>query len=114
MNPDITRDTFDRRKHFARVLLQQGRVTLDADANEQTAILLHLLRSLARDLYGPHGGLDVPKPGFELLKRPDGQGRPTDLEIRPGHYYVDGILCENEPLRDPATGLVPDPPRGCT
>ena len=32
MKGDFTRDTFDPAKHFSRVLMQQGRVTLDADA----------------------------------------------------------------------------------
>ena len=40
---DITRDTFDPSKHFSRVLMQQGRVQLDADWNEQISILVHYL-----------------------------------------------------------------------
>ena len=47
MKGDFTRDTFDASNHFTRVLMQQGRVQLDADWNEQTAILLHYLQSLA-------------------------------------------------------------------
>ena len=34
MKGDFTRNTFDPRKHFARVLMQQGRVQLDADEPE--------------------------------------------------------------------------------
>src|SRR5690349_11898910 len=56
MKGDFTRDTFDPSNHFTRVLSQQGRVQLDADMNEQTAILLHYLHALAVDLIGPHGG----------------------------------------------------------
>ncbi|MFX8500613.1 DUF6519 domain-containing protein, partial [Acinetobacter baumannii] len=52
MKGDFTRITFDPANHFSRVLLQQGRVTLDADANEQASILLHYLQTLARDLIG--------------------------------------------------------------
>jgi hypothetical protein len=113
MNPDISRDTFDRRKHYAQVLLQQGRVTLDADWNEQSAILLHLLRTLARDIFGPHGGIDGEETGFliDLVRR---EGKIVDLSISAGRYYVDGILCENEPLRDPNTGTVSEPKIGCT
>ena len=58
MNGDISRNTFDPRKYFTSVLLQQGRVQTDADGNEQTGILLHYLRSLASDLIGQHGGPD--------------------------------------------------------
>ena len=40
MKGDFTRDTFDPTRHFSRVLMQQGRVQLDADWNEQTAIVM--------------------------------------------------------------------------
>jgi hypothetical protein len=56
MNGDFSRVTFNPFKFFTSVVLQQGRVQTDADANEQTAILLHYLRSLAAHLIGPHGG----------------------------------------------------------
>jgi hypothetical protein len=58
MNGDISRITFNPLKHFTSVLLQQGRVQIDADWNEQSSILLHYLRSLAADLIGQHGGPD--------------------------------------------------------
>ena len=41
MKGDFSRETFDSVKHFSRVLQQQGRVQLDADWNEHTAIVLH-------------------------------------------------------------------------
>ena len=41
MKGDFSRRTFDPQKHFSRVLMQQGRVQLDADWNEQAAIQLH-------------------------------------------------------------------------
>jgi hypothetical protein len=92
MKGDFTRNTFDPVRHFSRVLMQQGRVQLDADWNEQAAILLHYLRALAADLIGPHGG-PVMNYGFALAPvPPDGK----DFTIGIGHYYVDGILCENE------------------
>ncbi len=86
---DFTRDTFNPKKQFSRVLMQQGRVLLDADWNEQTAILLHYLQTLARDIIGPHGG---PGDGFKLAAN----GTSPDFNIGAGHYYVDGILCEND------------------
>ena len=77
---DFTRDTFHRANHFCRVLMQQGRVQLDADWNEQAAILLHYLRSLGRDVIGQHGG---PNPaGFAIATNAD---RPNDLLIGAGH-----------------------------
>src|SRR5262245_48417613 len=84
MKGDFTRDTFGPQKHFSRVLHQQGRVTLDADDNEQTAILRHYLRTLARDLIGPHAA-PVENPGFELSP-----GSDKGVMIGKGRYYVEG------------------------
>lgn len=96
MKGDYSRNTFDPRRHFSSVFLQQGRVLLDADANEQTAILLRYLRTLAADLIGPHGG-PARRRGFAIgglvLDTP---GKIHDLQIGAGRYWVDGVLCENE------------------
>jgi Family of unknown function (DUF6519) len=92
MKGDFTRNTFDRSQHYSRVLMQQGRVQLDADWNEQTAILLHHLRALASDLIGPFGGPGA-NLGFSLAVNP---ADPNDFTIGPGHYYVDGFLSEND------------------
>jgi hypothetical protein len=90
MKGDFTRDTFDPAKHFSRVLMQQGRVTLDADSNEQAAILLYYLRTLARDLMGPYAAPAGAEGGF-LLTSATSDG----FTISKGRYYVDGILVEN-------------------
>jgi hypothetical protein len=112
MKNDITRNTFDPAKHFSRVLMQQGRVQLDADWNEQASILLRYLRALAADLIGAAGG---PREtcGFELVIDKtrldqlisDFGGEEKDrlhkllqtqeLLLSPGRYYVDGWLVEN-------------------
>ena len=93
MKGDFTRDTFDPAKHFSRVLMQQGRVTLDADHNEQAAIELHYLRSLARDVIGPYAAPAGSEGGFVLAADASGDGVFT---ISKGRYYVDGILVEND------------------
>ncbi len=90
MKGDFSRDTFTPARHFSRVLMQQGRVQLDADWNEQSDIVLYYLRTLAKDLIGDHGGPGV---GFSIGV---GVALKMDFAIWPGHYYVDGILCENE------------------
>ena len=93
MKGDFTRDTFDQKKHFSRVLMQQGRVQLDADFNEQTAILLHYMQTLAKDIGGPYWG-PANNLGFALS---DSVGTEKgNFVIGAGHYYVDGILIENE------------------
>lgn len=89
MKGDFSRVTFHPSKRYVRVLMQQGRIQLDADWNEQAAILLHSLRTQTVDLFGPHG---APKnnPGFSIRPVPS----KSDFFIGGGHYYVDGILCE--------------------
>jgi Family of unknown function (DUF6519) len=106
---DFSDVRFDPLKHFSQVLQQQGRVQLDSDTNEQAAILLHYLRTLASDLIGPHGGpsnlIDphggpVENEGFKITPVVDSKKALVDLTIGPGRYYVDGILCELEERRD--------------
>ncbi len=93
---DFTRDTFNPLRHFSRVLMQQGRVQLDADWNEQASILLHLLRSLAADLVGPYAGsVGAFKIGAPVSETVENRTR-TTFPIAEGHYYVDGILVEQE------------------
>ena len=94
MKGDFSRVTFDPRKNFTRVLMQQGRVQLDADWNEQAAILLHYLQTLAADLIGPYGGPEKYW-GFEIVPVSSANRKLTDLKIGNGRYYVDGLLCEN-------------------
>lgn len=102
MKADLTRDTFDPLKHFTRVLMQQGRVQVDADWNEQSAILLRYLRALAADLIGDAGG-PAGNCAFGLATIADSN---SDFMLSPGRYYVDGILCEIEsavlPIQQPA------------
>jgi hypothetical protein len=101
MRGDFSRETYDRIRHFSRVLQQQGRVQVDADWNEQTEVLLHYLRTLAADLIGPFAGPAGDGLGFEIKGAdPD---RPSALAIGRGRYYVDGILCENEAPAEYAT-----------
>lgn len=97
MKGDFSRDSFEAAKQFTRVLMQQGRVQLDSDWNEQAAILLHYLQALAADLIGPHGG-PYANLGFKVSLKTDTQKQITDLLIGEGRYYVDGILCESEAM----------------
>ena len=99
MYGDFSRMTFAPAKAYTGVWSQQGRVQLDADANEQTAILLDWLRTLAVDFIGPFGG-HVTRAGFlvELSGR--------NVTLSPGHYYVYGLRCEiPEPADPKAPGM---------
>src|SRR5262245_41272313 len=93
MQADLSRVTFDRRKHYSGVLAQQGRVQLDADLNEQLAIRRNREVTSLEDVIGACG---APKyaAGFAIAPAP-GAGDP-DLVILPGRYYVHGETCELE------------------
>jgi hypothetical protein len=114
MKIDATRNTFKPGKNYSRVLMQQGRVQLDADWNEQAAIHTATTRRLGADLIGPHGGPPaglsnkettlqgtnftspalVPAFAVNVLAANAAQAK-ADFLLLPGHYYVDGVLCSN-------------------
>ena len=89
MKADLTRNTFNKIKHYNSVLQQQGRVQLDADWNEQLDINHHRIKVETKDIIGKCGG-PINNAGFAIT--PSGK----DLLIGKGRYYVNGILCENE------------------
>lgn len=93
MKADLTRDAFCPDKRFARVLMQQGRVQLDADWNDQAEIFASHLHALAADLIGPAGG-PAKNCGFVIQALPAALKVNGDFLIAPGRYYVDGIACE--------------------
>jgi hypothetical protein len=65
---DFTRDTFSRLEaHITRVLIQRGRVQLDADPNEQASILLPLLTLPGRQCESVRG--DSGTPGLHRCPR---------------------------------------------
>ena len=98
MKADLTRDSYNVLKHYSQVLMQQGRVQLDADWNEQGRILLHQLRAAVADMIGPAGGrasAEWPnEPGFAVLPLAGAIPPHADFLIANGRYYVDGIMCE--------------------
>ncbi|NBE52389.1 DUF6519 domain-containing protein [Streptomyces boluensis] len=104
MHADLSRSTFRPGRHYSQVLAQQGRVQLDADANEQAAIQLHQARTLAADLIGRYGG-PREHAGFHI-HFPGDNREIDDLEIHGGRYYVDGILVDAD--RPSAGDAVPD------
>jgi Family of unknown function (DUF6519) len=91
MKGDFSRQTADPKKHYSGVLMQQGRVQLDADWNEQLAISQHRVQTEAQDVIGP-GAAPLAGGGFAISFTQD----ISDLTISPGRMYVDGILCELE------------------
>jgi hypothetical protein len=92
---DYSRLTFDREKHYSAVLTQQGRVSVDADPNEQVAIDRHRLETLMRDLLGLHAAPAGDNANFAVALDTSSPNHPV-LSISPGHLYVDGALVEAE------------------
>jgi hypothetical protein len=90
MKGDFSRMIFDRKKHYSSVLMQQGRVQLDSDWNEQQAQNQYRVKTEATDVIGSCGA-PADDPGFEITAVDPGR-----LIIGQGRYYVNGILCENE------------------
>ncbi|MCB1033105.1 MAG: hypothetical protein KDD47_04645, partial [Acidobacteria bacterium] len=88
MKGDFTRFTWDPEKNYSSVRMQQGRVQVDADWNEQADIAQHLRERGVRDLVGPCGA-PMEGGGFEVALA----GTGDDLLLSPGRIYVDGILC---------------------
>src|SRR6201995_5274360 len=98
MGADLSRVRFDPRRDHAGVVLQQGRLLLDADFNELVAILERRIRASVADLdsNGPTAGIA----GVAVVPRttPDGFKVTLSggaLSIGRGRMYVDGLLAEN-------------------
>ncbi|MGN9768371.1 DUF6519 domain-containing protein [Micromonospora sp. SD12] len=88
MKGDISRATFDQRRHATSVRKQQGRVDLDADWNEQQDIQAHLRATALTDVVGA-AGAPLAGGAFALTGG-------ADLTLSAGRYYLDGVLCEND------------------
>ncbi|MDH4274126.1 MAG: DUF6519 domain-containing protein, partial [Gammaproteobacteria bacterium] len=89
MKGDFSRFTFRRDHHYSGVRMQQGRVQLDADWNEQVDIQAYLRNTEARDVIGVSG---VPHERGGFLIAVAG----NNFKIADGRIYVDGVLVENE------------------
>src|SRR5215472_1294436 len=109
MKGDFSRDTFDSKKHYSHVLMQQGRVQTDADWNEQQAITEYRDETATKDIIGACGA-PLYDAGFGIAIAADGE----TLTISKGRLYVDGILCENDQADPPLDYLkqpdFPNPP----
>ena len=93
MKGDFSRVTFDPKKRYSSTRMQQGRVQVDADWNEQMDIFNHRIQMETNDFIGGPGAPDA-NPGFKITVK-DGA-----MKIGAGRYYVNGLLCENMDLTD--------------
>ncbi len=90
MGGDYSKYAFKADNLFSDVLMQQGKVQLDSDWNEQTAIQFRRKRAQTIDTIGRAVVPWETADGF--LITPDGG---SGLLIHPGRMYVDGLLAEN-------------------
>ena len=96
MGADFSRVRLNPLLDYAGVELQQGRVLVDADANELVAIIDRRLRALASDTLGRATVSSTTADAFKI--EPVG----GTLRIGKGRLYVDGLLAENHGAPDPA------------
>lgn len=90
MSGDYSRFTDRPRARFSAVRMQQGRVQLDADWNEEVAILKRRWETQALDTFGPAAVPEATTPnGFAVALAP-----PDDLALGAGRIYVHGKLAE--------------------
>ncbi len=102
MRGDFSRIRRSQGTGYTAVLEQQGRVALDADANEQRFIDARLRRTETIDVIGEFGG-PVGDEGFAITTSGN------QILIGPGRYYVDGLLAENAAQVSYDSQLVPVP-----
>lgn len=100
MSFDNSRYTFDPWKNFSSVVMQQGRVQLDADWNEWLAELARRIQADTLDLYG-HAAYPPTTPSAFLITATT--GTPNTVTIGLGRMYVDGLLAENHGARKTAS-----------
>jgi hypothetical protein len=89
MAGDYTRMTFRPKKDHSGVLMQQGRVTLDADWNELVELIDRRLRAETVDIVGRCIVPSETPDGFKI------QVAGGALTIGRGRAYVHGLLAEN-------------------
>jgi hypothetical protein len=90
MKGDFSRFTFDSKNRYSRVLMQQGRVQLDADWNEQLDISAYRTETEITDFIGQSGAPED-NAGFAISVIDKG----TNLKIGQGRFYIEGMLFEN-------------------
>lgn len=88
MKADLTRSTDRPDQHFRAVRLQQGRVQLDAEWNEQQEILNRRIETETRDTLGQGAAVPMDDAGFVLT------GNGQNVSIGAGRCYVQGLLCD--------------------
>jgi len=104
MKTEISRDSHQPDKRYSGVYQQQGRMLTDADWNELVDILKGQLHEALKDITGSRAWSMGGVPRHRALKIN------TDLTIKPGHLYVDGLAAAVSGTADMAITAQPDFP----
>src|SRR5581483_797290 len=88
MGSDRARVSYDPKQQYRSVVMQQGRVTLEADWNEAQEITLEEIRREALDFVGPAG---TPNDGYRVVLTAGPTDPPYDFYISDGTMYVGGV-----------------------
>ena len=91
MGSDKARRSYDSSRMYRSVVSQQGRVTLEADANEAEEIRAEESRADLIDVIGPAGARGD---GFKIAV-PAKAIQPFDFSIGQGSFYVGGLRVTN-------------------
>src|SRR4051794_39692371 len=83
MASDRARISYDPSRAYRGVIAQQGRVQIDADLNEESAIAREALRLETIDIIGPAGTSDD---GYKVT----GGGSFGQVSVGAGTYYLGG------------------------
>lgn len=90
MAGDYSKNGFVPTRRVSAVLMQQGRVTLDSDQNEQALVVDRRIGNLARDVWGPAWVPALTTPDAFKLTAIAG----PDLAIGVGRLYAHGLAPE--------------------
>ncbi len=89
MGSDRARDSYDPGKRYTGVVMQQGRVFLEADWNEAADIASDLNEAEVREIVGVCG---TPDNGYEVFVAKNDAGEwDRNFAVGPGSMYVGGV-----------------------
>lgn len=88
MSSDKAQISYDEQQRYRSVVMQQGRVTLEADWNEAQQIVNEEIRKEALDFVGPSG---TPDDGYRVMETGVAPTPPFNFTVGPGTMYVGGM-----------------------
>jgi len=90
MGSDRARVSYDERRQYRAVIMQQGRVTVEADWNEEWQIVNEETRKEVLDIVGPCG---TPDDGYRVVaaEQLSSPPQPHDFSVTKGTMYVGGL-----------------------